>query len=498
MMVREAGILLPVFSLPGPYGIGTFGKEARGFADCLAKAGQRYWQILPLGITGYGDSPYQSFSTFAGNPYFIDLDWLQNIGWLRPEDLPEDCGQEIFIDYEMLYQTRYKVLRKALHRSDIENEPEFARFCNEESWWLEDYALYMAIKNAEGGKSWQLWPDSLKYRDPETLERKRASLHEEILFHKFLQYLFYNQWFELKHYVNGLGIQIIGDIPIYVALDSCDVWAQPELFQLDDQKQPIAVAGCPPDGFSATGQLWGNPLYRWGEHAATGYKWWISRIAAMKKIYDVVRIDHFRGFESYYSIPYGEETAVAGHWEPGPGYALFASVEKTLGTTAVIAEDLGYVTESVRALVDRCGYPGMKIFQFGFDSRDEAGAALYRPDLYPRNSVAYTGTHDNETMMGWFRSIRPAEKQMLLEYLELKDPGEEELLDACLECLMATRSDLVIVPMQDYLAKDNSARINTPSTLGGNWTWRLKEGEFDEKLIRKIRNLTRQHNRTHG
>ena len=493
--MKAAGILLPIFSLPGPGGIGSFGKEAYRFADRLADCGQSFWQILPLGITGYGDSPYQSFSSFAGNPYFISLELLVREGLLREEDIPEAGPEEERIDYGALYQTRYPVLRKAFSRFRSRNNPSFEAYCREESDWLDDYSLFMALKKHFGGSSWLYWPEEIRRREPGALKSLEERVGEDILFYKFLQYQFHRHWSSLKSYVNSRGIRIIGDIPIYTALDSCEVWSDPGLFQLDENLSPTAVAGCPPDGFSDTGQLWGNPLYRWEAHKEENFAWWKKRVRRTRRNYDVIRIDHFRGFDSYYSIPAGDENAIRGHWETGPGYDLFAALKKDGLHDSVIAEDLGYVTESVRALVDRCGFPGMKVFQFGFDSRDQAGAALYRPEVYPENSVAYTGTHDNETMKGWFHSILPEEKKALLDCLGLTDPSENELLNACLECLMATRSRLVIIPMQDYLGLGNRARLNRPSTIGENWSWRMKAHAFDEETAGRIRDLTSRHGR---
>ena len=414
-MSRGAGILLSITSLPSKYGIGCFSKSAYDFVDWLKEAGQTYWQILPLGPTSYGDSPYQSFSTFAGNPYFISLEALIGEGVLTEEECESaDFGEKADdIDYKKIYDARYPLLRKAYERSNISQNPAYQRFVNENSWWLSDYALFMAVKNYFGGVTWTEWPEDIRLHWGFAMDYYRKELYFDVEFQQYLQFKFFEQWYALKNYANQKGIQLIGDIPIYVAMDSADVWAHPELFQLDEQNVPVAVAGCPPDGFSATGQLWGNPLYRWDYHRNTGYQWWISRLWYCFRLYDVVRIDHFRGFDEYYSIPYGEDSAINGHWEKGPGIDLFRQVEQNLGWHEVIAEDLGYVTDSVRWLVKNSGFPGMKVLEFAFDSRDSGSANDYLPHNYIENCVAYTGTHDNETIVGWFDSIMEAQTEAM-------------------------------------------------------------------------------------
>lgn len=493
--MRKSGVLLPVSALPSHYGIGCFDEAAYRFVDDLSKAKQTYWQILPLGITGYGDSPYQSFSTFAGNPYFISLDDLVKRGWLKETDLPKASIHQDYVDYEYLWTHRYILLKKAYKHSDIAKSSDFQKYCDENKWWLDDYALFMAIKGEHGDKSWQTWDDALRLRDASALNQKRQELKDEITYHQFLQYMMWQQWYALKAYANKQGVQIVGDIPIYVAYDSSDVWGSPELFQLDEDVLPTAVAGVPPDGFSADGQLWGNPLYNWSKHKETGYEWWIKRIAYCMKAYDVVRIDHFRGFDEYFAIPYGDKTAKNGVWKKGPGAALFKAAEEKLGHLDVIAEDLGYLTDTVKEMLKVCGYPGMKLLQFAFDSRDSSGAINYLPDHYTPNSVVYTGTHDNETMMGWFNDIKPEEFQALKDYLHTDSNDHEVLLQQCIELIMGCVSDTCIIPMQDYLKLDNRARMNTPNTLGNNWMWRMSKDAMSDELIHEMRRLIEKYHR---
>ncbi len=488
---------MSVTSLPGRYGIGCFSKSAYDFVDWLREAGQTCWQILPLGPTSYGDSPYQSFSTFAGNPYFISLEELTEEGVLTKKECQSaDFGKRADdIDYEKIYKNRYPLLHKAYERSRISEDPDYMRFVEENRWWLADYALFMAVKDRFGGAPWTEWAEDIRLRRDYAMDYYRRELYFDIEFQQYLQYKFFSQWKKLKAYANEKGIQIIGDIPIYVAMDSADAWAHPELFQLDERNMPAAVAGCPPDGFSATGQLWGNPLYRWEYHKSTGYDWWMSRMWFCFQMYDVVRIDHFRGFDEYYSIPYGEETAVNGHWEKGPGIDLFRCMEQRLGKHQVIAEDLGYVTDSVRKMVQESGFPGMKVLEFAFDSRDSGSASDYLPHNYAENSAAYTGTHDNETIAGWFRSITDEERQMARDYLCDQHTPAEELYKSFIALVMRSRSDLCIIPMQDYLGLDNQSRMNQPSTLGKNWKWRLVKGDLSDELKEEILAITRRYGR---
>ena len=490
-MKRSAGILLPISSLTSKYGIGCFDKKAYEFVDYLKEAGQSYWQILPLGPTSYGDSPYQSFSTFAGNPYYIDLNELVLNGLLTKEE----CEQVGFkdnddIDYGLLYSKRYALLKKAFERSGITIDTDFIRFCDENKW-LDEYALFMALKDYFGGVSWDKWEKNLRLRKDFTLNEYRSKLSNEINFYKFLQYMFFAQWNNLKKYANEKGIKIIGDIPIYVAADSADVWAEPKLFQLDKDGKPKAVAGCPPDGFAADGQLWGNPLYDWDYHKETGFEWWISRLSHCFKLYDVVRIDHFRGFDEYYSIPYGDKNAKNGYWEKGPGMELFTAVEKALGKREVIAEDLGFMTDSVRQLVKDSGFPNMKVLEFAFDSRDTGSRNDYLPHNYNENCVAYTGTHDNQTIASWFDTITEDEREMAREYLCDCFTPAEKLNKAFISLIMRSKARLCIIPMQDWLGLDDKSRINVPSTVGKNWRWRLTENQLTEKLKNEILKTTR-------
>ena len=491
-MKRSSGVLLPVASLPSKYGIGCFARCAYDFVDQLVKAGQSYWQILPMGPTGYGDSPYQAFSTFAGNPYFISPDDLVKKGYLTENDCIRAAegtsGKEVH--YDVLFQKRLGLLRKAYANSSIEADVSYQAFVQENSEWLADYALFMAIKDNKSGKSYLEWEDAIRLRSPEAMVSYRNRLLEDVNFYQFVQYEFYTQWAALKKYANDKGISIIGDIPIYVALDSADTWAHPELFQFDENGLPTAVAGCPPDAFSATGQLWGNPLYRWDVHKNQGYSWWISRIKTCYELYDMLRIDHFRGFDEYYAIPYGEETAVNGKWKKGPGMDLFRNIEKALGKRDVIAEDLGFVTDSVRKLVHDSGFPGMKVVEFAFDVRDTGAASDYLPHNYIRNCVVYTGTHDNETLIGWWSSIDQRSRDMARDYMAAHYTPDRLINVPFITLAMRSIADLCIIPMQDYLGLDNKSRMNKPSTVGDNWRWRTISDDTDDDLAEEIGSLT--------
>ena len=487
-----------ISSLPGDCGIGTFGEYAYSFVDLLYESGQTYWQILPLCPTSYGDSPYQSFSTFAGNPYFIDLETLEIQGYLMPDEYKNirwgDDPEKV--DYGLLYTERRMVFNAVKNRF-FENPPQdYNDFCEKNSFWLDDFALFMAIKDNKSGKSYLEWEDAIRLRSPEAMVSYRNRLLEDVNFYQFVQYEFYTQWAALKKYANDKGISIIGDIPIYVALDSADTWPHPELFQFDENGLPTAVAGCPPDAFSATGQLWGNPLYRWDVHKNQGYSWWISRIKTCYELYDMLRIDHFRGFDEYYAIPYGDATAEFGEWEKGPGIELFETLENQMGELPILAEDLGFLTDSVRKLLADSGFPGMKVLQFAFDSREDSD---YLPYHYDRNSVVYTGTHDNATTYSFFDELKKEDKDVALRYMNRsRFTSKKKLTWDLIALAMGSVSDLCIIPAQDYLCLPNSARINTPSTLGGNWKWRMAGGVFDDKLCEKIRKMTKLYGRLKG
>ena len=481
--MRTSGILMHISSLPSPYGIGTMGKEARKFVDFLDKSGQTYWQILPLGPTSYGDSPYQSPSGFAGNPYFIDLDILCTKKLLKKSECRSYQWnvKDDTVDYALLYENRYDLLRKAKVRF-FENVPqEYWQFCEKEADWLDDFALFMALKDANGGVAWFEWKKDLKLRKPSAIENAKEEFADAVEFWKMLQYLFFKQWTELKAYANEKGIQIIGDVPIYVAGDSADVWANPGQFYLDENLDPIDVSGCPPDAFSADGQLWGNPLFRWDAMKKDGYTWWTKRIKAMSELYDVVRIDHFRGFDSYYAIPAKDKTARNGEWREGPGMDLFNALEKKLGRLNIIVEDLGYLTPSVKQLLKDTGFPGMKLIQFAFDSREESD---YLPHTYQKNCVVYTGTHDNDTIMGWFKTAPKESVKYAKEYLRLNK--EEGYNWGTMKAVWGCVGDMAIVPMQDILGIGSEGRMNTPSTLGMNWKWRAVDGQITSALAKKV------------
>ena len=506
-MDRRCGVLLPVASLPSRYGIGCFSKEAYEFVDFMAQAGQTYWQILPLGQTGYGDSPYQSFSTFAGNPYFIDPQQLIDAGYIDQEFVNEcDFGSDPrTVDYERIYRNRYVLLRRAyanspycLHPSGDwagvtynQEREKFEAFRTENEHWLNDYALFTAVKEYYSGEMFILWPREIRLRDPEEVSIFRSKLEEEIRFYEFLQYLFDYQWKKLKKYANDKGILIIGDIPIYVAFDSADTWSHPELFELDEMGYPTVVAGVPPDAFSETGQLWGNPIYRWDFHKETEYDWWIRRMEQMFRLYDVVRIDHFRRFDEFWAVPYGSETAMTGKWCKGPGYDLFAAMKDRLGKKKIIAEDLGYLTKSVLQLVKRTGYPGMKVLQFAFEG-DVHNA--YLPHNYTSNAVVYTGTHDNDTTRGWFTSSSRKQRQFIKKYTDIH--SSRTATWDLIRLAMRSVADTAIIPIQDYMDIGSEGRSNTPSTLGGNWCWRLLPGELRQDLAPKMKEMAQLYGRT--
>ncbi len=499
-MKRYAGVLLSVTSLPSKYGIGCFDQAAYDFVDWLAAAGQRYWQILPLGATSHGgsdDSPYQAFSAFAGNPYLISLDALIEEGALTQEecdaiDFGTDPGK---VDYDKLYAERMALLHKAYERSNVSGNPEFLDFCNQNYWWLNDYALFMALKSFFKGVSFRQWPEDIRMHWGFALDYYNRELYFDIEFHKYLQFQFDRQWTKLKAYANEKHIEIVGDMPIYVSPDGADVWAHPELFQLDENNAPSAVAGCPPDAFAADGQLWGNPLYRWDFHAATGYEWWVTRMWHSFKLYDLVRIDHFRGFDEYFSIPADATSAKDGHWEKGPGMGLFQTIERRLGKVKVIAEDLGLITEGVRQLVKDSGYPNMKVLQFAVDPADIAYSNDYWPQNYHPNCVVYTGTHDNETLAGWIAGLDKPSIQQIRRYLYNDSCTIKSLYKQMIHLAMVSVAQTCIVPVQDHLGLNNAARMNQPGTVGVNWRWRLLPGQVTEELAQEILEETMRCNR---
>lgn len=490
--MRTSGVLMPISSLPSPYGIGTMGKQAKKFVDFLEKAGQKYWQILPICPTSYGDSPYQSFSSFAGNPYFIDLEYLCKDKLLTKKECEsfDWGGSEKYIDYGIMYISRYKLLKKAYARF-VKNIPDdYAQFCKTEAEWLDEYALFMALKDANDGVAWFEWDEDLKTRKPEAIEAAKKEYGDDIEFYKMLQYLFFKQWRQLKAYANSKNIEIIGDVPIYVAGDSADVWANPKQFYLDEELNPIEVAGCPPDAFSADGQLWGNPLFRWDVMKKDGYTWWTKRISAMADLYDIIRIDHFRGFDSYYAIPAEDDTAKNGEWKEGPGMDLFKVLEKKLGKLPIIVEDLGFLTPSVIKLLKDSGFPGMKVVQFAFDSREDSD---YLPHNYPKNCVVYTGTHDNDTVMGWMKTAPKSAVKFAKEYLNLTK--EEGYNWGMMRAAWSSVADMAIVPMQDILGLGSESRINTPSTIGENWKWRATADQIDNSIAKKLRKCMKMYAR---
>ena len=495
-MNRASGILMHITSLPQEEGIGTFGSKAYEFADFLKASDQSYWQILPLGPVGYGNSPYQAFSAFAGNPYMIDLQKLIEDGLLSIDEdiiLDKIGNDSDKVKFETITPLKVNLLRKAYKasREDAELLKEIEQFKKENASWLEDYSLFMAIKGEFNEVSWLLWDKPIKCREKVTLDEYKVKLKDEVEFWNFVQYEFFKQWFELKAYVNSLGIKIIGDIPIYVSSDSSDTWARPQLFKLDEDCQPITVAGCPPDAFTEDGQLWGNPIYDWDYIETTGYKWWIERMKQNAKLYDMIRIDHFRGFESYWEVPFGEETARNGKWTKGPGIKLFNAINKEVGDIAIIAEDLGFITDEVIELRDKTGYPGMKILEFAFDPK---GDSEYLPHNCDKPSVAYLGTHDNETIVGWMKD--PVNKKSLSfakKYLRLTK--REGYAWGFIRGLWATPSNLAIAQMQDILELDNSARMNIPSTVGDNWNWKMKGDALTEDITKKLKRLTKVYGR---
>ena len=495
MKKRQSGVLMHISSLPGKYGIGSFGQSAYDFVDFLVRTKQRYWQILPLGTTSYGDSPYQSFSAFAGNTYFIDFDILIEEGLLNEADVKgADFGDDPRkVDYAKIFDARRPIMEKAVARFlKADDLSDYESFVEQNAAWLEVFAEYMAIKEHFDNLAWTEWPDeAIRRREPASLTSYREKLADKLTYHRVTQYLFFKQWLRLKAYANEHHIEIVGDMPIYVAADSADVWAQPHFFKTDAVGKPTCVAGCPPDEFSETGQLWGNPIYDWEAMDKDGYAWWIERLRESFKIYDIVRIDHFRGFESYWEVPAGSETSASGKWVKGPDYKLFAAVKEALGDLNIIAEDLGFMTDEVIELRERTGFPGMKILQFAFNPDDES---IDSPHLAPNNSVMYTGTHDNNTVLGWYKDeIDDATRQYMAQYTNRKE--YETVPHAMLRTIFASVSFMAIATMQDLLELDSAARMNYPSTIGGNWTWRMTAEELNPIVEGELYSLTKTYRR---
>ena len=488
---RSSGILLPVFSLPGPYGIGTLGAGARRFVDFLSDAGQHYWQILPLVPPGGGDSPYMSPSSFAGNPLLLDLDALAEEELLTPEELESAKWPDPDrVDYTWLHATRPALLRKAWERGRDKYAKELEQFLADEALWLPDFAFFLALRDHFGGAKLESWPHAVRTRQSEALSPLREELADEIEYHAFLQLLFFRQWEALKEYANDHGVRIIGDLPIYVSPDSAEVWGEPGLFQVDEDYRPSAVAGVPPDAFSADGQLWGNPLYDWDAMKRDGYQWWIRRIEGAARLYDILRIDHFRGLESYWAVPYGETTAKNGRWVKGPGMDLLRVLTGRFPNIQFIAEDLGFLTPEVRQLLEDSGFPGMKVLEFAFDSREPSN---YLPHTYTPHCVCYAGTHDNAPLMIWKDEADPADIAMARRYLGLNE--SEGFHWGVLRGGLSSVAELFVAQMQDYLGLGAGSRMNTPGTLGGNWQWRLLPGQITAELTEKIREAARLYGR---
>ncbi len=470
---------MPVFSIPSDYGIGSFSKEAYEFVDKLKCANQKYWQILPLNPTSYGDSPYQSFSTFAGNPLFIDI---ENIGVDKTDLDKLKCMENDTISYENAKLIKEKALKISFKNTFDENDKKYQQFVKKNAFWLEDYSLYMALKTHFNGKEWDRWDEGIKTRKKEFVAHFKDELKNDISYHKYVQFLFFGQWHKLKKYANSKGIEIIGDIPIYVAYDSSDVWANPNLFKLDKNLKPTLLAGCPPDDFSKKGQLWGNPVYNWKANKSTGYNWWIERLEFALKQCDVLRIDHFRGFESFYAVKNGSTDATNGKWYKGCGYSLFECLKEKTGDINVIAEDLGFITDSVKRLLKKTGFYGMKIFQFAFEN-GKITADI--PFLYKSNCVAYTGTHDNDTVMSWYNSLKNKDRLNVNEFITNK----EKINVSLIKTVLLSNADVVIIPVADYLGLSKEGRINTPSTMGANWKWKMKKDALTDDIISDMKHL---------
>lgn len=490
--MRKSCILMHISSLPSEYGIGKMGRHAFEFVDFLKKAGVKCWQILPLSPTSYGDSPYQSFSVNAGNPYFIDFEILEGDGLLERDEFASIVWETSpdKVDYSVIWEHCYDVLRIAYSRFRAAKFPQYKKFCDANKQWLDEYALFMALKFKYDGKAWYEWESDISMHKPKAVSAAKKELKKDIGFYKFVQFEFSRQWQELKKYANDNGIEIIGDIPIYCALDSVEAWGNHKLFWFDKKHSPVAVAGCPPDDFSPTGQLWGNPLYDWEYHKKTGYQWWIDRIRTASELYDIVRIDHFRGFESYYTIPFGNEDATVGEWKKGPDYELFRLAEEKLGRLNIIAEDLGFITPEVREMLDKCGYPGMKVLQFGFSG----GENEHLPHNFANtNCFAYTGTHDNETLSGWIAKMDAKSLKFAKKYLNVTK--KREIAPAVIRAAWSSVAMVAAAQMQDFLDSPPDDRMNTPSTLGCNWQFRTQASDFTPALAKKIKKLNKIYNR---
>ena len=485
---RSAGILLHPTSLPGPYGIGSLGDEAYRWIDFLEAAGQRLWQVLPLGPTGYGDSPYQSFSAFAGNPYLIDLERLRAEGLVDEAvltDPPEFPADEV--DFGAVIPFKLSILEHVFERFEgragATYRDEFKAFERAQEYWLEDFALFMALKESHGGRAWNEWDEEVRLRQESALVGARRELDSAIRRHKVWQFLFYRQWLDVKRYANQRGIAVVGDIPIFVSFDSADTWANPELFHLDEAGNPTVIAGVPPDYFSATGQRWGNPLYRWAKMAERGFDWWIHRFRSSLEFYDLIRVDHFRGFEAFWEIPASEPTAVKGRWVRGPGQPFFDALSQALGDLPIIAEDLGVITPEVERLRDENGLPGMRVLQFAFagDSSDP-----YQPHNYHSRTAVYTGTHDNDTTLGWYWSAPEAERDLVRRYLARSD---EAIVWELIRLAHSSVADIAVVPLQDVMALGSEARMNTPGQASGNWGWRFQPEQLERWLAPQLREM---------
>ena len=493
MTRRSSGVLMHITSLPGQFGIGTFGKSAYDFVDFLEETKQTYWQILPLTTTSYGDSPYQSFSAVAGNLNLIDFSLLKEDGLLEDSDYVNVNfgGNPEKVDYALLFEARRPILEKAVANTSKNSVvlAEIEKFEVENSSWLADYAEYMAIKESFGYKSFIHWDEDIKKGEEAAREKYRTELQDSIRYYTVTQYFFFKQWLALKEYANEKGIKIIGDMPIYVSADSVEMWTMPELFKVDANNEPLYVAGCPADDFSPTGQLWGNPIYDWEKHKEQGFSWWIYRVQESFKIYDVLRIDHFKGFSDFWQIDKDAENAVNGTWEAGPGIELFQKIKEQLGDLPIVAENLGFIDAKAEKLLDDSGYPGMKILQFAFPGEDN----LDRPHHYTQNSVAYTGTHDNDVVNGWYEKLSESEKKLVSEYLNRRD--DETITEAMIRGIYSSVSDYAIVTMQDLLDKDATSRMNVPSTVGGNWEWRMVAEDLTEERKEFLRNITVRYSR---